>query len=198
MKRLKDEIRRLTNYASDLNVRARASAASSDAALESSFIGGSGNRAPLQAVNRNSLNQDNVQPKSYSNLDKLNTENDETKPKLTSKEIYINTMAKLEKGKWQGAGSGIMKEDALDFAKHRVIVLEKDLAKSDKEIEKRDKEIAQREKIERQIRHEREVYYKAGGEWKTKFKQLEYKVAKKGCMDCRQFVSQEETIDICK
>ena len=37
-------------------------------------------------------------------------------------------MQMFEKGVWQGAGSGIMKEDALETAKYRVHVLEKEIA----------------------------------------------------------------------
>ena len=35
------------------------------------------------------------------------------------------------------------------------------------------------------------TYYEAGGKWKTEFKRLEYQVAKRGCKDCKQFISSE-------
>jgi len=86
----------------------------------------------------------------------------------------------FEKGSWHGAGSGIMKEDALELAKRRVHTLEK--------------EVAQWQKKEEQLRNERNTYYKSGGIWKTSFKQLEYQVAKRGCQDCKKLISPK-TVD---
>ena len=43
-------------------------------------------------------------------------------------------------------------------------------------------------------RHERNTYYKAGGKWKTTFKQLEYQIAKRGCQDCKKLISSK-TVD---
>jgi hypothetical protein len=63
-------------------------------------------------------------------------------------------MTKLEERKWKGPGSAIMKEDAQDFAKRRVKILEK-------EIEKRDKEIARQVKTEQQLRYDSNFYYKS-------------------------------------
>ena len=189
VKRLKDEIRRLTSRTSDHDGRSRSHkestcVASSVAALESSFMGAAGSfRAPLHTVNQNlvenALNKESVRSQSASSLEKLDSEN-EPKSKYSSKEKYSNAMQILENVSWKGAGSGIMKEDALDLAKHRVLVLEK--------------ELAQRQKIEQQVRHERDTYYESGGKWKTAFKQLEYKVAKRGCPECKDIVSQTSNI----
>ena len=184
VKRLKDEIRRLTNRASDPDNRSRnrkdsKHVASTVAALESSFMGSgnAGHREPLQTITKqamdNEKNKDKSAPKPTSGVE--SNENDPQKPKLTSREKYNQAMQIFEKGSWQGAGSGIMKEDALETAKHRVHILEK--------------EIAQRQKIEQQLRHERETYFEAGGKWKTSFKQLEYKISKRGCTSCKQFIT---------
>jgi len=86
-------------------------------------------------------------------------------------------MSNFEKGSWQGTGSGIAKEGALDTAKYRIQQLET--------------ELTQRKKIEQQLRDEREFYFNAGGKWKTSFKQLEARIVKRGCTSCKNFVSTE-------
>ena len=188
VKRLKDEIRRLTSRTSDQDSRLKSSkepsrVASTVAALESSFIGDGniGNRVPLRAVMHsrdNEMNKNHSQNQSAPKPEKPATENEEPNFQLSNKEKYNKAMNIFEKGVWQGAGSGIMKEDALETAKHRVHVLEK--------------ELFQKQKIEQQLRHERQTYYESGGKWKTSFKQLEYKLVKRGCMSCKDFIANEK------
>jgi len=102
---------------------------------------------------------------------------DEPRPKISSKEKYDIMMSNFEKGSWQGTGSGIVKEGALDTAKYRIQQLET--------------ELTQRKKMELQLRHERDTYFNAGGKWKTSFKQLEARIVKRGCSSCKNFVSTE-------
>ena len=187
VKRLKDEIRRLTSRTSDQDSRVKTSkepsrVASTVAALDLSFIGDGniGNRVPLRAVKHsrdNEMNKNHSQNQSATKPEEPATENEEPNFQLTNKEKYNKAMNIFEKGVWQGAGSGIMKEDALETAKHRVHVLEK--------------ELFQKQKIEQQLRHERQTYYEAGGKWKTSFKQLEYKLVKRGCLICKEFIANE-------
>jgi len=113
------------------------------------------------------------------NIEKQSSSKSSTEPKAkaSSKDMYEIAMTKFETGSWNGAGSGIIKEGALDTAKYRIQQLEK--------------ELSTREKIEKQLRHERDTYFANGGKWKTCFKQLEYKIVKRGCSNCKTFVPSD-------
>jgi len=110
-------------------------------------------------------------------MDSIEKKSSEPKAKVSSKDMYEIAMKKFETGSWNGAGSGIIKEGALDTAKYRIQQLEK--------------EVATRETIEKQLRHERDTYFVNGGKWKTSFKQLEYKIVKRGCSNCKTFVPSD-------
>merc|ERR1719510_1878934 len=124
--------------------------------------------------------EDSAPAESYASSVKLDVNYCELKAKPSAKEIYTSTLAKLEKGTWNGPGSAIMKEDALEFCKHKVKILEK-------EIDKRNKEIAQQ-------KCNSDFYYKSGGKWKTMFKKLEYNITNRGCVNCQKLISHQTEV----
>jgi hypothetical protein len=124
--------------------------------------------------------EDRAPPETYASSIKLDVNYCELKAKPSANEIYTSTLAKLEKGTWNGPGSAIMKEDALEFCKHKVKSLEK-------EIDKRNKEIAHQ-------KANRYFYYKSGGKWKTMFKKLEYNITNRGCVECQKLISQQTEV----
>merc|ERR1712029_449985 len=175
VKRLKDENRRLMLDRGSVRGGGGAGERNGGNRMDSSYEAPP-KRTPLQNVNVQSHQSGNNSVATPVSATPVATPGTQLSPNSKFDEncsAYRDKMATLEKGRWRDGGSGLMKEDALDLAKWRVNRLERQLKDE--------------MKAKTKLANEKDIYFKAGGKWKTAFFNLGHKAAKATdpCQDCK-------------